>query len=230
MTCPGGAKIYKNLILISDSNLLNIEQVDKIILLESAFLGVSRGRRPAVERGKKIVLLSHCILNVNAKVAGLANYKSGLIDLMQALLNGGYGLIQLPCVEMDMCGVNRWGQVKSQLDHPHFRSRCRELLEPIIYQVEDYYNNGYEIAAVIGIDGSPTCGVNYVAEGNWSGEIGEEYGLEAKLASLRSDTTAGIMMEVLMQMLDEIGVSCPFYAVDEHTPEASCQQIIEAMQ
>lgn len=179
-----------------------------------------------MERGKKIVLLSHCILNVNAKVAGLANYQAGLMALLDQLLANGYGVMQLPCVEMDMLGVNRWGIVKSQIDYPHFRKRCHELLAPLLDQVADYDHNGYEIAAVIGIDGSPTCGVNYVSEGNWCGEIGEEYGLQAKIDTLHREDSPGIMMEVLMEMLAEIGVSCPFYAVDEQDPEASCQHII----
>jgi predicted secreted protein len=48
-------------------------------------------------RDKKIVLLSHCFLNVNAKVYGLANYQGALEDLIRFLLAEGFGLIQLPC-------------------------------------------------------------------------------------------------------------------------------------
>lgn len=130
-------------------------------------------------------------------------------------------MIQLPCVEQSCCGINRWGQVKEQLDFPGFRMKCRTLLQPVIDQVRDFHHNGYEIAAVIGIDGSPACGVNYTCTGNWGGEIGEGYGLAEKIASLGTIQEEGVMMEVLREMLAEAGIDVKFVAVDESNPDAA---------
>ena len=63
-------------------------------------------------------MLAHCILNTNAKVEGLAGVSGGCTELVGLLLEKGYGIIQLPCVEQDMCGILRWGQVEEQLNHP----------------------------------------------------------------------------------------------------------------
>lgn len=57
-----------------------------------------------MKREKKIVLIAHCILNVNAKVEGIATSKAGVTELITELMKQGYGIIQLPCVEQDMCG------------------------------------------------------------------------------------------------------------------------------
>ncbi len=172
-----------------------------------------------MKRNKKIVLLAHCILNVNAKVYGLATVPAGCKQIVTGLLNRGFSIIQLPCVEQSCFGINRWGKVKNQLSFPGFRSKCRSLLKPIVEQVLDFYENGYEIAAVIGLDGSPTCGVNYTCTGNWGGEIGEDFGLSAKIASLDILREAGVMMDILQEMLEEVGVSVKFIAVDESNPE-----------
>lgn len=168
-----------------------------------------------MERSRKIVLAAHCLLNTNAKVDGLSTEKACAKKLIYHLIEHDYGIIQLPCVEMDMCGTSRWGQVKDQLDHPHFRDRCEELLRPVVYQVEDYLSNGYQVAAVIGVDGSPTCGVGRTCRGEWSGEIGERYHTMEKARTCRMSGESGVMMDVLREMLKNRNITIPFRAVDE---------------
>lgn len=182
-----------------------------------------------LKRNKKIVLLTHCILNVNSKVYGIATEPAGFIKIITGIMNNGFGIIQLPCVEQICFGINRWGQVKEQLDFPAFRAKCRGLLQPIIEQVQDFYKNGYEIAAVIGLDGSPACGVNYTCTGNWGGEIGDSYDLPVKIASLTTLQESGVMMEILHEMLDKIDINVKYLAVDESNPEAACQELISKL-
>ena len=168
-----------------------------------------------MERSRKMVVISHCLLNMNAKVEGLALDRGCAKKIIYHLIEQDYGMIQLPCVELDMCGINRWGQVKNQLNHPHFRSRCEELLRPVVFQIEDYLASGYQVAAVIGVDGSPTCGVNRTCVGAWSGEIGEQYHTMEKGATCRMVQEAGVMMDVLKEMLKNRNINIPFTAIDE---------------
>ena len=137
-----------------------------------------------MKRAKKMVLLAHCILNVNAKVMEIATVSAGCTKLVSSLLEQGYGIIQLPCMEQHCCGSNRWGQVSEQLNFPSFRRQCRELLTPVVDQVEDFCHNDYQVAAVVGLDGSPACGVNRTCTGPWGGELGHVYGLDEKIAAL----------------------------------------------
>lgn len=180
-----------------------------------------------VKRNKKIVLLAHCILNINAKVYGIATEPAGCKQIVSGLLEHGFGIIQLPCVEQSCFGIKRWGQVKEQLDFPAFRSKCRSLLQPILEQVLDFHKNGYDITAVIGLDGSPACGVYSTCTGNWGGEIGYGHDLTAQLASLATLPEAGVMMEVLQEMLEQAGINVRFLAVDEQNPEVACQELIK---
>jgi predicted secreted protein len=182
-----------------------------------------------LKRDKKIVLLAHCILNVNAKVYGLATEPAGCKQIVTGLLNSGFGIIQLPCVEQSCFGINRWGQVKNQLNFPSFQNKCQSLLKPIVEQVLDFYENGYEIVSVIGIDGSPACGVNYTCTGNWGGEIGKGYDLAMRIASLSILQEKGVMMKIFQEMLEEEGIDVRFVAVDENNPDTAGEEFISKL-
>ena len=77
-----------------------------------------------MQRGKKIILLSHCILNVNPKVEGLEPYESLVKELTDYLYENKVGIIQLPCPEMAIYGIKRWGHVKDQFNYSFFKKSC----------------------------------------------------------------------------------------------------------
>jgi predicted secreted protein len=60
-----------------------------------------------MKRSRRIALVSHCLLNVNAKVEGLAEYQ-GVHPVIEGLSAAGFGVIQLPCLEMTHMGMKRW--------------------------------------------------------------------------------------------------------------------------
>ncbi|MDA3936305.1 MAG: hypothetical protein PF636_05500 [Actinomycetota bacterium] len=72
-----------------------------------------------MKRSRRIALVSHCLLNVNAKVEGLAEYQ-GVHPVIEGLSAAGFGVIQLPCLEMTHMGMKRWAQVMEQYDHPAY--------------------------------------------------------------------------------------------------------------
>jgi predicted secreted protein len=107
-------------------------------------------------RGEKVIFLSHCILNQNAKVRGIAEYPGAVVPLVELLLEQGIGMYQMPCPEMTYLGNMRWGQVKDQYNNPMFRRHCLRLAEVIVDQAENYRQCGYQVL----VDGSPVCGLN----------------------------------------------------------------------
>ncbi len=168
-----------------------------------------------MKRSKKMILLSHCILNSNSKVEGLSDYPAIIKDIINLLCENDIGIMQLPCPEMHIYGINRWGHVKEQFDTPHFRQECRRILKPTVNQVYDYINNGYEIIGVVGVDGSPSCGVNKTCSGNWKGEISNNPDINNMLKSLEMIKGKGIFIEELVKLLDEKDINIPFTAIDE---------------
>jgi predicted secreted protein len=111
-------------------------------------------------RSEKIIFLSHCILNQNAKVGGIAAYPGAIAPLVELLVAHGVGIYQMPCLEMAHLGNMRWGQVKHQYNNPMFRRHCQRLAEGIVDQVENYRQCGYQILGFVMMDGSPVCGLN----------------------------------------------------------------------
>ena len=134
-----------------------------------------------MKRSKKIILISHCILNSNSKVEGLSQYEGILNQVVDMIYKKGIVIIQLPCPEIIIYGIKRWGHVKEQFDTLFYRENCREMLKPIIGQVKSYMDTGYEIVGVLGIDGSPSCGVNFTCSGDWEGDPSSKDDIDHKI-------------------------------------------------
>jgi predicted secreted protein len=121
-------------------------------------------------RSKKIVFLSHCCLNMNARMRGLADYPGTVRPLIEYLIAQDIGIVQMPCPEVTYYGTQRWGQVKEQFDTPMFRAHSQKFVDQILDQVEDYLHGGYSILGFIMMDGSPVCGLNRVPVAKNEGE------------------------------------------------------------
>lgn len=173
---------------------------------------------------KSILIVSHCFLNTAAKCRG---YRNEAIraeeDLRRSLLHravdGGVQLLQLPCPELMLYGLDRWGHTRDQFDNPFFRQRCRELLEPVLLQLQAYAAaEDVKLLGVLGIDGSPSCGVKYTCTGPWGGDFGGR-DVSGVLAQARTAPGPGVLMEVLREELDRLGLALPMDGLYAREPE-----------
>ena len=163
-----------------------------------------------------MVLLAHCILNPNAKVAGIAQTPGAIPGIVKGLLEEGVGIVQLPCPEQTFGGCLRWGMTREQYDTPRYRRHCRDILEPIVDQSEDYLRGGYEILGIVGVDGSPSCGIDLTCVGYEGGEITSMRTLPA----CSFVAGRGVFMECLLSMLGDRRLSIPLAGIDEEAQEA----------
>jgi predicted secreted protein len=147
-------------------------------------------------RGRRIVVVAHCILNANAKYAGGAKRPGANIGVLEPYLRDGVGVVQLPCPESSFLGMGRWTMTRNQYDTGAYRRHCRETLRPTVDTLEEFSRAGYAIEGVVGIKGSPSCGVTETCEGFGGGEIG---GVPVSVRAAGS----GVMMTVLAEMLAE---------------------------
>ncbi len=111
-------------------------------------------------RSGKVIFLSHCCLNQNAKVRGIAGFPGAIRPLVELLLEHGVGIYQMPCPEMTYLGNMRWGAVKDQYNNPMFRRHCQRLAETVVDQAQNYLQCGYQVLGFVMMDGSPVCGLN----------------------------------------------------------------------
>lgn len=150
-------------------------------------------------RSGKVALVAHCILNQNSIVPGLARREAMVIELIELLNELGVGIIQLPCPETLYAGLRRFWQVKEQYDNVGFRSFCRKLATTVKDYVAEYLRNGYELVAIIGVSGSPSCGVKRTTSSSkWLGNP-REAGDEVKVEGM------GVFMEELCRVLGRYG-------------------------
>lgn len=159
---------------------------------------------------QKILFVSHCILNTGSKVvlynqADIEAEEELRKRLMHEIIDNDIQVIQLPCPEFTLYGAKRWGHVSNQFDNVFFRSHCRRILSPIIDQLKEYLANEerFQVLGFIGIDGSPSCGVDYTCYGDWYGSFEERKDLDDTIKTGRLDKGSGIMMDVLKSMLKE---------------------------
>ncbi|MFH1824780.1 MAG: CD3072 family TudS-related putative desulfidase [Candidatus Firestonebacteria bacterium] len=116
-------------------------------------------------RSKKIIVLTHCILNQNARIDGAANLKGVISQVLNVVVKRGYGVLQMPCPEIVVSDLRRSKRtkempyVRQMLETKEGRKQCYQLAKDIVKQIKDYINNGFFIPAIIGKDGSPACGV-----------------------------------------------------------------------
>jgi len=128
-------------------------------------------------RSKKVIFLSHCILNENTRYLGGACTGGCVREIVKQCVNSNVGIVQMPCPEQHAWGgvTKRWflmvyGIKSTFLYHmrrillPLFiqytKTTYRRLALATADQVNDYLVSGYSVLGVVGVDGSPSCGVS----------------------------------------------------------------------
>ena len=175
---------------------------------------------------KKILLVSHCVLNTAAKLKQFHTGEVGQEDalrhqVVRAALDHDIQLLQLPCPELLQYGARRWGHTCDQFDNVFFRQRCREMLQPIVMQVQEYLANPeeFEVLGILGIDGSPSCGVDFTCSAPWGGEFSGRSNITEVLGQVTCIPEHGVLMDVLCQMMQEEGISLPLVGLDARNPQ-----------
>jgi predicted secreted protein len=146
-----------------------------------------RGRVPSEEligqladaRSGRVVFLSHCLLNENTRYLGGACVAGCLPEVVERCVQQRLGIVQMPCPEqrawggvlksmlLRAYGLKHGSRVLFMLRRPLlvlFRWRThhayQKLARQVASEVADYLASGMEVQAIVGVDGSPSCGVS----------------------------------------------------------------------
>lgn len=128
------------------------------------------------ERCGEVIFLSHCLMNMNARYMGGAFRESCVSELIHGAIDRNISMIQIKCPEQ-----RAWGGILKPLMWiafdsrrlPLYQLRCivlpifrgytklcyRRYAKELVREISDYKAAGYRVVGMIGIDGSPTCGV-----------------------------------------------------------------------
>ena len=195
-------------------------------------------RRLGDSRAKKVVFLSHCILNENTRYLGGAGRGSCVREIVEQCLALDIGMVQMPCPEQ-----LAWGGVSKRLLLGAYGAkgtlpfRYRRSLLPLaiaytrfVYrrmakrtsrQIEDYLDSGYTVVGVVGVDGSPSCGVGKTLDLRRSFDAIMNAEVES-LTAHKMDAIVrrslkgggGIFTTALEEELARRGIEVPFLAHD----------------
>jgi predicted secreted protein len=166
---------------------------------------------------KRVAFIAHCLLNQNAKVEGGAKRPGMWEPVIELLRDRGYVIRQMPCPELAFGGTRRFWAVREQYDTPAYRDHCRRLAEPVAAQVRADLAAGARVV-IIGIDGSPSMGVELTAAaGDWGGRPDkprdEDYPVTPG-AGLFTETLLGLLGEDV-SVVRAVGIGQDLFDYDE---------------
>lgn len=176
-------------------------------------------------RGKRVVLLAHCVLNQNSISDGTADYAGCNRDVMEQLLESEVGVIQMPCPELNCLGLDRGDtagathpvieentRIRGELIKESSMVVLRELVRQVVYQVEQYLKNGFEVLGAVGINRSPSCGVETTSKEN------------------REVEGEGVFVECLREELERKGVKIRLAGIKANEPATAVKVVRELVE
>lgn len=142
---------------------------------------MARSLRPrwtaADARSGRVAFVSHCLLNENVRYPGGATCPGAVPGVLERYLHDGIGLCQMPCPEQRAWGgvrkrhllrlygrrPLRWRPVRRTmlaLGNAWTRRVYRRLARRVADDIADYLRSGFEVVEIVGVGGSPSCGVS----------------------------------------------------------------------
>lgn len=155
------------------------------------------------ERARKVIFIAHCWLNINTRFPQGAAFPGANTPLIKTMLDSGLGIIQMPCPEYHALGLEKYDYGKVILEP--LREKFREVAQVVVTQIKDYLAFGFDIVGILGMNPSPSCGVN-VSKGK-----GTMLGTSRDTSEKEEN---GIYIDELKKLLNENGLEdIPIFGV-----------------
>ncbi len=171
-------------------------------------------------RRRKIVFLSHCFLNINTRFPQGCAYAGANIPVINTLLRYELGIVQMPCPEFLCMGLEK--ELYGEIPEPELRRGFSKIANGVLDEIEAYLKLGFEVQGIIGMNPSPSCGV-------------ESTKGKGTMLGLDRDTTekdeSGVFIEEMKQLAETRGMKdLPFFGIRRMLPgEEGIEQRIETL-
>jgi len=130
-------------------------------------------------RSKSIILVAHCILNQNSISDGTATAPGSIKEIMELLGKSDVGVLQMPCPELMCLGLDRGNilggsypvveentRIRKMLSQKPATRIIGKLIQDLIFQILEYRKYNFHLRGVVGVNRSPSCGVNTTSANN----------------------------------------------------------------
>jgi uncharacterized protein YbbK (DUF523 family) len=193
----------------------------------------------ADNRSRRVIFVSHCLLNENVRFLGGAAQSSGVQGLVNQYQDAGIGIYQMPCPEQ-----RAWGGVLKRYLAPMYgsagtlRYRLRRpltwfflvysrlvyalLARRVVRDMADYVRSGFEVVGIVGVGASPSCGVFHTLDVRRSVEVAagctvgatDAATFNTSLMSTAVNAGSGYFIKALRRGLKHRHLMIPFYEHD----------------
>lgn len=116
-------------------------------------------------RSNRFVFVPFCLMAQAYQAQGIVKYewKSSIKPFMDLLLENDINIIQMPCAEAEFNNnLIREPKGIGKYDTSEFNELCEQLACKVAKQIKSILESKYIIVAILGIEQSPSCCVNYI--------------------------------------------------------------------
>lgn len=116
-------------------------------------------------RSKNFIFVPFCLMAQAYQAQGIVKYewKSAIKPFMNLLIEHDINIIQMPCTEATFENrLIREPKGITKYDTEEFNLHCEKTSKEVAKQITTIIENGYNIIAILGIEQSPSCCVNYI--------------------------------------------------------------------
>lgn len=116
-------------------------------------------------RSPYFVFVPFCLLAQAYQAQGLVKYewKSSIKPFVSLLIENNINIIQMPCVESSYNhSLIREPMGLKKYDTKEFNNHCEEIANKIAAEIKQIIDSKYNVIAILGIEQSPSCCVNYI--------------------------------------------------------------------
>lgn len=163
---------------------------------------------------KKVIFVPGCLLAPGLQAGNEEKNWIWTRNWMAFLSKIDCNIVQMPCPESSFdcadCGLGRKPHGVGFYEAlPGFYEHCLSLSREVAKDVYKFKLKGYDVSAVLGIEHSPTCAVNYMYT---------HRGMVKR---------PGIFMGEIMNALGQVGVSVPIVGINRRYPQKSIIRVEE---
>jgi predicted secreted protein len=174
-------------------------------------------------RSKTLLFVAHCVLNQNSISDGTASYPGSMKEIMEIVCaSHEIGVVQLPCPELLCLGLDRGNpdggscpvveentRIRRVMSQRPAMNRLRQLVRETSFQISEYRKHGFEVRGIIGINRSPSCGVESTSKNN------------------REVAGEGVFIAELRKELEKLHVDVKIVGINSYEPARAAQTIRE---
>lgn len=116
-------------------------------------------------RSKYFVFVPFCLIAQSYQAQGIVKYewKSSIKPFVELLINEDINIIQMPCSEASFnSSLVREPKGLKKYDTLSFNEHTLSLAKGVANNIKEIIEAGYEVIAILGIEQSPSCCVNYI--------------------------------------------------------------------